>query len=78
MPKSPSQKRSAAKKEKPEKAEKGEKVEKAPRKPSAYNLFMKTELPKVKIADPTITHKDAFKVAAGNWKTAAENPANKK
>jgi hypothetical protein len=28
---------------------------------------MKTELPKVKQANPEINHKDAFKVAAGNW-----------
>ncbi|KAJ3073596.1 hypothetical protein HDU98_001191 [Podochytrium sp. JEL0797] len=73
MPRAPAAPKKSA--EKKEKAEKGEKV---PRKPSAYNLFMKTELPKVKVADPTLTHKDAFKVAAGNWKTAAENPANKK
>ncbi|KAJ3050094.1 hypothetical protein HK097_008917 [Rhizophlyctis rosea] len=38
----------------------------------------KTELPKVKAAQPAISHKEAFKVAAGNWKNAPENPANQK
>ncbi|KAJ3039948.1 hypothetical protein HDV00_011614 [Rhizophlyctis rosea] len=41
---------------------------------SPYNLFMKTELPKVKAANPGIAHKEAFKMAAGNWKNAPENP----
>ncbi|ORX78561.1 hypothetical protein K493DRAFT_321197 [Basidiobolus meristosporus CBS 931.73] len=48
------------------------------KKLSPYNKFMKTELPKVKAEDPSISHKDAFKVAAGRWKASAENPANKK
>ncbi|KAH6571874.1 hypothetical protein BASA61_010377 [Batrachochytrium salamandrivorans] len=43
-----------------------------------YNAFMKSELPKVKALQPSITHREAFKVAAGNWKNSAENPANKK
>jgi hypothetical protein len=51
---------------------------KAKRAPSAYNIFMKTEIAKVKSASPTLDHKDAFKTAAGNWKTSKENPANKK
>ena len=51
---------------------------KAKRAPSAYNLFMKTELAKVKRADPKLDHKEAFKVAASNWKDSKENPANKK
>ncbi|KAJ3030224.1 UNVERIFIED_CONTAM: hypothetical protein HDU68_009748 [Siphonaria sp. JEL0065] len=59
-------------------APKKEKGEKVPRAPSAYNLFMKTELPKVKAENPALTHKEAFKVAAGNWKDSDENPANKK
>lgn len=33
---------------------------------SPYNLFMKTELPKVKKANPSLNHKEAFKVAAQN------------
>jgi YABBY protein len=31
---------------------------------------MKSEIAKVKKANPTIDHKEAFKKAAGNWKTA--------
>ena len=38
-----------------------------PRKLSAYNLFMKTEIPKVKKANPKLSHKDAFKRAAANY-----------
>ena len=33
---------------------------------SPYNNFMKTELTKVKKANPSLDHKEAFKVAAGN------------
>ncbi|KAJ3150569.1 hypothetical protein HDU89_002976 [Geranomyces variabilis] len=46
------------------------------RGPSPYNLFMKTELAKVKEKEPSIAHKDAFKKAAANWATAPENPKN--
>ncbi|KAJ3118126.1 hypothetical protein HK100_000672, partial [Physocladia obscura] len=45
----------------------------APRKPSPYNLFMKTELPKVKADNPTLAHKEAFKLAASNWKNSPDN-----
>ena len=48
---------------------------KAKRAPSAYNVFMKSEIAKVKKANPTFDHKEAFKTAAGNWKNS---PANKK
>ncbi|KAJ2889435.1 hypothetical protein IWW38_004711, partial [Coemansia aciculifera] len=48
------------------------------KKLSAYNVFMKTELAKVKNNSPGMNHKDAFKVAAGNWKNAPENPINAK
>ncbi|KAJ3007559.1 hypothetical protein HKX48_009052 [Thoreauomyces humboldtii] len=48
------------------------------RKPSAYNLFMKSELVKVKAADPKLDHKEAFKKVAVNWATSPENPKNKK
>ncbi|KAJ2818798.1 hypothetical protein IWW50_005685 [Coemansia erecta] len=44
------------------------------KKLSPYNKFMKTELAKVKLATPGIPHKEAFKKAAQNWATAAENP----
>ena len=41
---------------------------KMPRKLSAYNIFMKTEIPKVKKENPKISHKEAFKKAASNYK----------
>ena len=37
------------------------------RKPSAFNLFMKQELKRVKLANPSLTHKEVFKKAAYNW-----------
>jgi hypothetical protein len=46
----------------------------AKRAPSAYNVFMKTELPKVKAENPGMAHKEAFKVAAGRWKDSSDNP----
>ena len=39
------------------------------RKPTAYNIFMKSEIKKVKKANPSISHIEAFKRAAGNWKS---------
>ena len=44
------------------------------RAPSAYNKFMKDEIAKVKKANPELGHKEAFKIAAANWKTSKENP----
>lgn len=41
-----------------------------------YNKFIKTELPKVKIDNPEISHKEAFKIAAQRWKDSPENPKN--
>jgi hypothetical protein len=35
---------------------------------------MKTELPKVKAENPGMNHKEAFKLAAGNWKDSPDNP----
>ncbi|KAI9000146.1 hypothetical protein DFJ74DRAFT_697851 [Hyaloraphidium curvatum] len=69
-----------APKEKKEKApkEKKEKKEKGSRPPSAYNTFMKEELPKIKAANPNVDHKEAFKLAAANWKNSPSNPNNKK
>lgn len=45
---------------------------------SPYNIFIKSEVPKVKKANPSLSHKDAFKVAAQNWAHSNENPKNKK
>jgi len=64
--KKPKTKKPVAKKEKAKK-EKPEKKEKTKREPSAYNLFMKSELAKVKKADPKMDHKQAFAAAAANW-----------
>ena len=35
---------------------------------SPYNKFMKTEIKKVKNENPSLSHQEAFKKAAGNWK----------
>ncbi|KAG1051299.1 hypothetical protein G6F46_005663 [Rhizopus delemar] len=51
---------------------------KATKKLSPYNNFIKAELAKVKKETPGISHKDAFKKAAENWKDSPENPKNKK
>jgi hypothetical protein len=59
-------------------AGKKEKKEKTPRAPSAYNIFMKSEIAKVKKANPKFEHKEAFAAAAANWGKAKENPKNKK
>lgn len=40
---------------------------KKPRKPSAFNNFMKKEIPKVKQQNPNLKHADAFKKAAAKW-----------
>jgi histone H1/5 len=69
--KKPAAKKPAAKKaiaKKPAaKKEKKEKKDKVPRAPSAYNLFMKSELAKIKKANPKMEHKEAFTKAAKNW-----------
>lgn len=38
------------------------------RKPSAYNIFFKTEMPKVKKEFPEMEHKKAFKEVSKRWK----------
>jgi len=37
------------------------------RAPSAYNIFMKKELEKLKTSSPTLDHKGRFAAAAANW-----------
>ena len=54
-----------------------EKKEKVKRAPSAYNIFMKSELAKVKKASPNMDHKEAFAKAASGWATSKANPKNK-
>ncbi|KAI8996143.1 hypothetical protein HDU85_005877 [Gaertneriomyces sp. JEL0708] len=41
---------------------------------SPYNQFMKTELVKVKEENPSIAHREAFKLAASRWKNSEQNP----
>ncbi|ORY96562.1 hypothetical protein BCR43DRAFT_524632 [Syncephalastrum racemosum] len=50
---------------------------KSPRKMTAYNLYMKTQVPKVKTENPELSHKEAFKLAASSWSTSPDNPKNK-
>jgi hypothetical protein len=45
-------------------------ADKAKKGPSAYNLFMKDELAKIKKTNKDLSHKDAFKQAAANWSKA--------
>ncbi|KAJ7562872.1 hypothetical protein O6H91_03G087300 [Diphasiastrum complanatum] len=42
---------------------------KKPRTPSAYNIFVREEILRIKAKDPTISHKEAFIAAAKNWAT---------
>ena len=51
--------------------------DKAPREPSAYNIFMKSEIAKVKKDKPDLDHKSAFAEAASHWKDSKDNPKNK-
>ncbi|KAI8052969.1 hypothetical protein BDF22DRAFT_620262, partial [Syncephalis plumigaleata] len=41
---------------------------------SPYNKFMKSELARVKSEHPDLSHRDAFKQAANNWKNSPDNP----
>ena len=45
-----------------------EKARRKPRKLSEYNKFMKKEIPIVKKNNPKLSHMEAFKKAASNWK----------
>nr|ASU87387.1 transcription factor YABBY [Huperzia selago] len=42
---------------------------KKPRTPSAYNMFVRDEILRIKAKDPTVSHKEAFIAAAKNWAT---------
>ncbi|KAL7148898.1 hypothetical protein ABFS83_05G003900 [Erythranthe nasuta] len=37
------------------------------RLPSAYNMFMKEEIQRIKAANPEVPHREAFSAAAKNW-----------
>ena len=45
----------------------GDSAKKGGRKPSAFNIFMKQELKRLKSAHSGLDHKKAFKMAAQNW-----------
>ncbi|KAG0246090.1 hypothetical protein B0O80DRAFT_496787 [Mortierella sp. GBAus27b] len=49
-------------------------AESSKKKMSAYNTFMKDELPKYKAKHPGIEHKEAFKQVAIMWKNSSLNP----
>ncbi|CAE6504996.1 unnamed protein product [Rhizoctonia solani] len=42
--------------------------------PTLYQTFMKERLPSYKAEHPDVTHKDAFRAVALEWKDADENP----
>ncbi|EAU92606.1 hypothetical protein CC1G_06617 [Coprinopsis cinerea okayama7 len=46
------------------------------KKLTAFNLFMKTEMARLKETEPDMTHKDRFKQATENWKNSPKNPKN--
>ena len=48
--------------------EKASKKEKKPRKPSAYNEFIKVKVAELKAANSTMTHKEAWSGAIAAWK----------
>ncbi|KAG8745496.1 hypothetical protein FRC10_007843 [Ceratobasidium sp. 414] len=50
----------------------------AKKKSSPYNIYMKSELAKLKEKHPDMSHKERFKLAATSWAQAPENPKNKK
>jgi hypothetical protein len=47
-----------------------------PRALSAYNVFMKSEVAKVKQEHPSLPHREAFKMAAERWQASPMNPQN--
>lgn len=49
---------------------------KSSRTPSPYNNYMKVHITEVKKQHPELSHKDAFKMAASNWKSSPMNPKN--
>ena len=47
-----------------------------PRALSAYNVFMKGEVARVKLEHPSLPHREAFKMAAERWQASPMNPQN--
>ena len=52
------------------------KKDKVPRKPSAYNIFMKKQLGIEKKNSPELKHKDHWKNATAAWGGSSDNPKN--
>lgn len=59
--------------------------ERPPRQPTPYNMFIKAELSKVKHESPTLSHREAFKIASKRvlppsfvvtlqWASCPDNP----
>ncbi|PWN46645.1 hypothetical protein IE53DRAFT_372155 [Violaceomyces palustris] len=46
-------------------------------KSSAYNVYMKEALAKLKTEKPQLEHKERFKLAAQQWAKHPSNPKNK-
>ena len=49
------------------------KEDKKKRALSSYNCFMKAELGKVKVENPALMHKEAFKAVAVKWSVMSED-----
>lgn len=45
---------------------------------SAYNVYMKSALTRVKKENANLSHKEAFTLAAKQWKTHPSNPKREK
>ena len=45
---------------------------KRPRAPSAYNLFHKAEMARIKTEQPELAHKEAFRLASAAWSSASD------
>ena len=64
----PPKKKLIAKEKSVTKTEKSpKKTEKSKRAPTAYQIFMKEEIARLKESHPKLEHKDRFSMAAQNW-----------
>lgn len=64
----PPKKKSSTKEKSPQKTEKSsKKTEKSKRAPTAYQIFMKEEIARLKKSHPKLEHKERFSMAAQNW-----------
>ena len=51
---------------------------KKPRKPTAYNLYMKSAIKKYKSKNPDASHQDAFKTCAAQWTKSKDKKSKSK